>query len=142
MGVGQGGAGNQRSGAKKIPGRGNIVARFVPIVWKAQQCGMGEIDANEEDWQQHSGGDGAVAADSGNFEGSKPRGGLGFHSGSTGQSFCEEGSLVYRPVGNLRLLRLERYVAEGLLILGQVLTEGVPESLGLLRGEVDALGIF
>ena len=39
-------------------------------------------------------------------------------------------------------MRLERNRSEGLLILGEVLAEHVPESLGLLRTEIDAVMIF
>ena len=39
-------------------------------------------------------------------------------------------------------MRLKRNRSEGLLILGKVLAEHVPQSFGLLRAEVDAMMIF
>ena len=39
-------------------------------------------------------------------------------------------------------LRLERNLAEGLLVLSDILAEDIEERLGLLRADVDALGVF
>jgi hypothetical protein len=41
-----------------------------------------------------------------------------------------------------RVLRLECYRAEGLLVLGEIVSEQIEESLGLLRAEIDALEMF
>ncbi len=44
--------------------------------------------------------------------------------------------------GGRRKLRLEGEVAEGLFVLGEVVAEDVPEGLGLLGAEIDALEVI
>jgi hypothetical protein len=49
-------------------------------------------------------------------------------------------SLVHRPLRKVVPVRLQVQHAEGLLVLGQILSQHVPQRLGLLRAQKDRPG--
>jgi len=50
-------------------------------------------------------------------------------------------SLIHRPLREAVPVRLQVYRAKGLLILGKMLTQHVPQSFGLLRAQINELVI-
>src|SRR5271165_4751280 len=53
MRVGYRGDGNQRAGAEEIPGRGNVIARLVPIVGNAQQIKVAGVKRRKDHRKNH-----------------------------------------------------------------------------------------
>jgi hypothetical protein len=49
MGVRERGVRNERAGAEEVPGGGDVVAGFVPVVGKAQQREVGEVERDKDE---------------------------------------------------------------------------------------------
>ena len=49
MGVGERAVRNQRAGAEEIVGGGDVVTGFVPVVGKAQQREVGEVERDKDE---------------------------------------------------------------------------------------------
>ncbi len=121
--VGDGGLRDEGAEAEEVPGRRDVVAGFVPEVGEAEKAIVREIDRNKEERIKHPERDVA--------------GGL---LGVFSCSAQERHALVDGSAGVGELLKGDG--AEGLLVLGEVVAEHVPEGLGLLRAKVDALEVF
>ena len=53
MGVSESGGGNQGAGAEEIPGGGNVVAGFIPVIGQAEQGQVGQVERREDDREDH-----------------------------------------------------------------------------------------
>ena len=124
MCVGEGGVGDERAAAEEVIGGGDVIARFVPVIRQAQQRPVGDPNGNKAERENSPSGE--STAERGEAGG---RWAVAAHRG-----------LVDRAGGYRDgcALRLDRDDSEGLLILSKVLTEHVPQGLGLLRAKVDA----
>jgi hypothetical protein len=130
VGVGERAVGNQRAGAEEIVGGRDVVAGLVPVVGEPQQGEVREIESDEDERKDQPQGEGLVSLRIGFV----PRG-----KSEEGDDCCLRGlwpGLVQRTLCGGGGDRLERDAAEGLLILGQVLTEHIEECLGLLGAEI------
>ena len=126
---------DQRAGAEEVPGSGDVVAGFVPVVGQAEEAEMGDVEGHEDDGKIIQRGTARQA-------GAR----TGFLQKAKGQTrSCEPADtfreLVDGPLGRAVGLRFEREGAEGLLVLRDVLAEDVPEGFGLLRTQEDGLVI-
>lgn len=61
MGVRDRAVRNQRAGAEEVPGGGNVVAGFVPVVGKAQKREVGEVERDKDERKDQPQGKVAVA---------------------------------------------------------------------------------
>ena len=57
MSVGEGGLRDEGAGTEEVPGRGDVVASFVPEVWEAEEAEVGEVDGDEKERVEHPDGD-------------------------------------------------------------------------------------
>ena len=128
--------GNQRAGAEEVPCGRDVVAGLIPVVGQPQQREVAGIERHEHDWKNHPERKGRVQP--GLDQSSQGR-------ASSSVSILDHAEcLVWLVDGALREivgLRFERERAEGLLVLGDVLPQHVPQGLGLLRTQVDGLVI-
>jgi len=119
MSVGRRGEGNQRAGVKEVQRRGDVVAGLVPVVWQGEQGEVAQVERREDDREDHPGRKWRVG----------PR---------LDEAYPAQGFVLYlidRSLREVVAVRLQVKCAEGLLVLGQVLSQHVPQSLGLLRAE-------
>ncbi len=122
MSVGEGGLRNEGAGAEEVPRGGDVVASLVPEVGQAEEAEVSEVHGDEEERVEHPKGDVTE--------------GLPFFAAA---GAWDSHALVDGAAGVWELL--EGDGAEGLLVLGEVVPEDVPEGFGLLRADIDALEV-
>ncbi len=123
MRVGQRGEGNDRSGAKEVEGRGDVVAGLVPVIGELKKTRVGRHLRGEDEEKQPKGMERRRVV-----ENRSARRLL-----VLGQEELLHGA---RPDG------LKRDLAEGLLVLRKVLPKDVEERFRLLGAEINALLVF
>jgi len=100
---------------KEVQRRGDVVAGLVPVVWQGEQGEVAQVERREDDREDHPGRKWRVG----------PR---------LDEAYPAQGFVLYlidRSLREVVAVRLQVKCAEGLLVLGQVLSQHVPQSLGL-----------